>query len=239
MKNKELITPRSRKEWAARITFLYRNTVSAIISVGTALIEAKKSLPHGDFTPMVKRDLPFSERTAQRLMQIAGNSVLTDPSHASALPPNYTTLALLASWPEDELRDALERGAIHPDVERAEVSLIRDFQQKTKQAITERAQPAPKPEAAKFTAVGVEPPAFRQPNGAALAFESSKKNAAAITEADFVELKNTAPPAEEASPKAFEEPPKDEDTPGLTALKTAWGRATATDREAFIRWVEP
>lgn len=247
MNSKDLITPRSRKEWAQRIAFLHTKTVSAIIAVGRALIEAKASLPIGEFGNMPKRDLPFSERTAQRYMQIASNPVLCDPSHVSHLPPSYSTLALLASWPEDELRDALERGVIHPDIERAEVNIHRDMLNKMKQAAVETAQlrqqqkpPQRGPELTIVNAEPVrsEPAAFRKPNGAAIAFESSKKNAADIAEADFEELKGTAPSAEAVPQKTFDAAPRDEDTPCLAALKAAWKRATATDQAAFIRWVE-
>ena len=71
--------PRTRADFAARITATYLRALDALFVVGKQLLEAKATLPHGDFIKMCRRDLPFRERQAQRLMQIARHPVLSNP----------------------------------------------------------------------------------------------------------------------------------------------------------------
>jgi hypothetical protein len=44
---------------------------TAIIETGRLLVQAKDCLEHGQWLEMVRAELPFAERTAQRLMAIA------------------------------------------------------------------------------------------------------------------------------------------------------------------------
>ena len=75
----------ARAAWAARITAATRKTVEAMIETGRLLLEAKESLGHGEFLAMVRADLPFGPRTAQRLMGIARNQRLANASIRSLL----------------------------------------------------------------------------------------------------------------------------------------------------------
>ena len=61
----------TRQDWALRIKARFEDSLHAILDVGNMLIQAKAALSHGDFEPMCKEDLPFTPRTAQRLMAVA------------------------------------------------------------------------------------------------------------------------------------------------------------------------
>jgi hypothetical protein len=95
--------------------------------VGRTLNEAKAALPHGDFIPMIKRDLPFGKRTAQQFMQIARHPVLANAHNCALLPSSRSALAELARIPEEELVDAIERGDIRPDMVARDVALMQDL----------------------------------------------------------------------------------------------------------------
>jgi hypothetical protein len=66
---------------------------------------------------MVADDLPFGDRTAQRLMEIARNPVLSNPTYRSLLPPSWRTLAELTRLPVPVLQQAIDDGKISPDTE--------------------------------------------------------------------------------------------------------------------------
>src|SRR5205814_2002236 len=98
------------EEWSA-FEGAWGQAVPYLITTGHLLIEAKAELK-GQFGKMVKEQLPFSPRTAQRLMQIARNPVLADPSYETHLPTDTNTLAMLARTPEPKLRGWLKAGKI-------------------------------------------------------------------------------------------------------------------------------
>src|SRR6266566_552138 len=112
-------SPRQRwsKEIGAawqKIEVTWQKTVEAVLQNGALLLKAKSELPRGEFTAMVENDLPFSPRTAQRLMAIANNKVLSDPTRASLLPPAWATLYELSKVPDDKLKARIEDGTITP-----------------------------------------------------------------------------------------------------------------------------
>jgi hypothetical protein len=109
-------------DWPSRIAGAWTKAAAAILETGKLLNEAKRALAHGEFTRMLQSsDLPFSERTAQRLMAIARHPILSNPTHMSLLPPAWSTLSALCQLPGETLRLKFEGGAIHPGLRRAEV----------------------------------------------------------------------------------------------------------------------
>jgi len=71
--------------------------------------------------------LPFSARTAQRLMKIYRNPFLSNPTHESVLPPHWGTLYALSQLPERELDFALKTGTLKPDMERKDVAKLINY----------------------------------------------------------------------------------------------------------------
>lgn len=112
--------PDSAAEWAERIAFSYQHCVESFIETGRLLMAAKAALPHGEFTPMIENELPFGERTAQRLMAIAEHPWLSNPTHASLLPADWTAVYELVKLTPEQLDQAQAAGKIHPKMERKE-----------------------------------------------------------------------------------------------------------------------
>ena len=112
----------SPSEWRERIAGAWTKAAAAVLETGKLLNEAKQALPHGEFARMLESsDLPFSERTAQRLMAIARHPILSNPTHVSLLPPAWSTLSALCQLPGDTLRLKFESGAVHPGLRRGDV----------------------------------------------------------------------------------------------------------------------
>jgi hypothetical protein len=88
-----------------------------------AIVVIKKALDHGDFTAMIERDLPFKPSTAQRLMKIADDERLSNPTHVSLLPPHWGTLYEITKLSDDDFAAKIASGAIHPEMERRHIAL--------------------------------------------------------------------------------------------------------------------
>lgn len=106
------------QEAATHVVEAYAKSVLAVIETGRRLLEAKERLPHGGWLPFVEL-LPFSERTAQRFMQIAEHPLLGNPTRVTDLPATYGTLAVLAQLPPAEIEARIRAGEITPELERA------------------------------------------------------------------------------------------------------------------------
>lgn len=111
--------------WSLRINACWRKGIEAIIGTGRLLLEAKDACDHGAFESMLKRDLAFQPRTAQRLMTIARDHRLTNPTHASLLPASWTTLYELSQLSDSEFERGVQENIIRPDMERKDVEIIR------------------------------------------------------------------------------------------------------------------
>jgi len=111
---------RDRASYAGEIKALVHRSVRAIIDIGKLLVAAKADLAHGEFEAMVREDLSFDPRTAQRLMAIAQSPALANPTHVSLLPPSWGTLYELSRLPEPTLARALTAGEITPKTQRQE-----------------------------------------------------------------------------------------------------------------------
>lgn len=119
----------SRAEYADRIGTRWRDSVAAVIDTGKMLIEAKRSLPHGEFEAMARNDLPFGERTARRLMSVASDERIVNRTHGSDLPPSWRTLYALTRLDDETFERALHEGIIRPDMQRKEAEELRQSAQ--------------------------------------------------------------------------------------------------------------
>ncbi|MEK4034039.1 DUF3102 domain-containing protein [Methylocystis sp. IM3] len=114
-----------RETWAERITAAWQKSVASILETGHNLIQAKQELEHGEWLKMIKDELPFGEDTAERLMKVARNPVLSNSDHGRNLPASYQTLYELAKLPDDLLEKKIESGEITPRTERKDVVSMR------------------------------------------------------------------------------------------------------------------
>jgi Protein of unknown function (DUF3102) len=121
------------------------------IAVGKLLIDAKDKLPHGEFTEMVDCDLPFGPRTAERLMVVARNEVLSNPTYSSVLPGTWTVLHELALVDEEldapgTLEAWVKQGFIHRGIKGREVEKLVEHERALKDEAGKReAEDRPKP----------------------------------------------------------------------------------------------
>lgn len=110
--------------WAARITACWRQSFEGIIEAGRLLTAAKDALAHGAFLKMIENDLPFTARTAQRLIAIAADEKLTKATHVSHLPPHWGTLYELTKLADKDFEAKIADGTITADMERSEISTV-------------------------------------------------------------------------------------------------------------------
>jgi hypothetical protein len=113
-----------RAHFVSQIVAEWRKSLQAILECGHLLTVAKDKLDHGEFTKMIGHELPFGERTAQRLMAVARDKRLTNPTHASLLPSCWTTLHALTSLSDSDFDAAIDDGLITPDISRDDVCEI-------------------------------------------------------------------------------------------------------------------
>jgi hypothetical protein len=106
--------------------------VAAIVAVGQLLIDAKATVPHGEWARLFKdhpqavaRPIPVSQHTAELLMRIAKHPTLSNSTHGSNLPASWRTLYELTLLPVDVLEAYLALGAVHAELTRAEVIVLR------------------------------------------------------------------------------------------------------------------
>jgi hypothetical protein len=115
---------KSRQEHAKLINTAWQQGVTSILDTGERISYAKLDLAHGEFEAMVENDLSFGPRTAQMLMAVASNAVISNPNHGSLLPPSWRTLYALSRLPQTLLLTKIKEGAIHPGLERRDVKAL-------------------------------------------------------------------------------------------------------------------
>lgn len=123
-------------DFAAKITSAWQKAVASIIETGQLLIQAKRDLtygqfaslfddpPSGDWGASAERRVPFSQRTAERLMKIARNGVLEIRHMCRNLPASWGTLYVLTCIPEKRLEELIEQGKVHPGLIRRDAERL-------------------------------------------------------------------------------------------------------------------
>lgn len=105
------------EKWAKLIRASWVRSTASIIETGRLCIDAKNNMAHGQWEIMVEKCLPFSLRTAERLMCIARHPVLAKNDNLSLLPPHTSTLYELSKLEPDEVEGLVADGVIHADME--------------------------------------------------------------------------------------------------------------------------
>lgn len=106
------------QEAASHIREAWQKAVDSIVETGRRLIESKQRVGHGNWLPLIEL-LPFGERTAQALMQVARHPDLSNPQYIADLPPSWGTLAVLAQLPPGEIPRRIADGEITSDLEQS------------------------------------------------------------------------------------------------------------------------
>jgi hypothetical protein len=117
--------------WAPKIHGEWRKSIEGILGVGRQLIAAKEACEHGEFLRLFKGHenavsdpLPFGERSAEMLMQIAGHSVISNPKFVSDLPQSWGTLYELTKLDDETLIAGIKAGEITPETTRAQAAAL-------------------------------------------------------------------------------------------------------------------
>ena len=113
-----------RVDWATRINGAYRRGFLALIETGRLLIEAKTSVAHGEWLPLVET-LEFSRKQAERLMRVARDERFKNATKWSHLPPGARTLEELSRLDDEDFEDAVEDGTINPEMTFADAAQLR------------------------------------------------------------------------------------------------------------------
>lgn len=111
-------------DYQAEIARLWADAQRRFVEIGRRLNEAKERLPHGEFLPMLARDLPFSRSVANRLMAVAA-AMDTGVIPPRALPTSYSVAYEVVTLPPERLQEAVTTGRIHPDMTRAEAMALK------------------------------------------------------------------------------------------------------------------
>lgn len=111
------------EDYVLKIQLHWQKSLDAIIEVGHTLVEAKTRVEKGTFLRMIEEELPFGDRTAQRLMKIVEDKrIMANATHASYLPNSWMTLYELTKLSDDRFQEGLESGQINADMSRKQVS---------------------------------------------------------------------------------------------------------------------
>ena len=246
--------PRTRADWAARITTAYAKTVESIVKTGAELLNAKDALPHGAFQKMVRRDLPFGDRTAQKLMAIARNPALTDEANWPQLPAAWTQLYELSRFEPDVIAQLVahgnQAGKRLNEMDTAEMLMATDILRRPRHRPADPADSGPprkrdpqqrRPplqivaDAHGATTTAPTPCAERAPQPAPSSADTCAQfEPVPDGELDFPDAaQRLSQPITSVRPS---EPETVTEVSGLDALKEAWDRATAMERLEFMSW---
>lgn len=113
--------------WAPKIHAEWRKSVVGILGVGRQLIEAKAACEHGEFLRLFKGHpqavadpVPFGVSSADKLMEIARNEVISNSEFVPNLPQSWGTLYELTMLEDETLLAGIKSGEITPETTRAQ-----------------------------------------------------------------------------------------------------------------------
>ena len=116
--------PVNAADYVEQINELWKQAKDSFLNIGKLLIQAKDTLPHGEYTIAVEANLPFSARTAYQLREAARWAVdmeRTQTISLDRLPGSYSTIYLLSTLDHDTLAAAATAGLVRPELRRAEL----------------------------------------------------------------------------------------------------------------------
>ena len=118
---KKIVMQKLTKPWVVKIDKAWQKTVDAVIATGKVLLAARDDLPYGEFMRMVRNELPFGVRTAQRLMAIGGDKRLQKATRGSHFPAAWRTLYEITRLTDEQFHRAIDTGIIKPGMRRRDL----------------------------------------------------------------------------------------------------------------------
>ena len=119
-----LIPLKTKSEYVEHITALWIGAQERFLVIGKYLVNARTSLPHGEYEDMVERDLPFGTSVAHRLRTVA-EAVEAKRITETECPKSYAAAYLVARLNDTELMKARERGLVQPMTTRSTIEAFR------------------------------------------------------------------------------------------------------------------
>jgi len=117
--------------WAPKIHGEWRKSIEGILGVGRQLIAAKEACEHGEFLRLFKghdnavsEPLPFGVSSADKLMEIARNEVISNSEFVPNLPQSWGTLYELTKLDDETLLAGIKAGEITPETTRAQAAAL-------------------------------------------------------------------------------------------------------------------
>ena len=122
------VPPSDVGQWVIRITNQVEKSARGIVELGQLFMKAKAALKHGKWHELFQPgNLRFSQRTADKLIQVAKNTALANPPNSASLPPSLDALVLLAPLDANVIQTSIDENIILPKMTIAEAKkFVRD-----------------------------------------------------------------------------------------------------------------
>lgn len=95
---------------------------SVVFEVGDLLTQAKDEFGKQDYEVLLKKTGLRSTKNANNYIRVAASDVLRKTKFHNHLPVTVGALIDLVKWTEEEIRNCIKAGVMHPDATRAELS---------------------------------------------------------------------------------------------------------------------
>ena len=119
------VVPQADVEGYVReINRLWHEARDKFLAIGGYLIQAKETLPHGEYEKMIETRLPFKPAAALRIRTVA-EAVRREQLRREEVPCSYNTAYELTLLAPDELEEAKARNLVRPDVYLREIKAFR------------------------------------------------------------------------------------------------------------------
>jgi hypothetical protein len=110
--------------YVREIRRLWLEARSKFMAIGEYLMQAKRTLPHGEYEAMIRARLPFNTSAAHKMRAVA-EAVHDGRVPREKLPNSYATAYELTLLDDEELRIAEARSLVRPDVFLREIQALR------------------------------------------------------------------------------------------------------------------
>jgi hypothetical protein len=110
--------------YVREINRLWNEARDKFLTIGDYLVQAKETLPHGEYEKMIETRLPFRPAAALRIRTVA-EAVRRDRLQREEVPCSYNTAYELTLLAPHELKEAKSRNLVRPDVYLREIKAFR------------------------------------------------------------------------------------------------------------------
>jgi hypothetical protein len=130
---------RTRQDYVREIDGLWADARQRFLEIGRRLVEARSSLPHGEYIAMIEQDLPFSRSVAFQLRAVA-EAVSGGILLPNEVPGSYSTAFQLVSLKPEEIQVARQEKLVRADVRREDIIAFKKRLRGNKKAECDRVQ---------------------------------------------------------------------------------------------------